>query len=98
MAKVTSKYQVTVPKKIAERYSIRPGDEIDWVAAGEVIRVIPQGKRVPPEDRESQLRLFDQATERHRRRPSVRQEPRPAVRPRGRGWRREDLYKRGRSR
>jgi len=41
MAKVTSKYQVTVPKKIAERYSIRPGDDIDWVAAGEVIRVIP---------------------------------------------------------
>ena len=34
MAKVTSKYQVTMPKKIAESYSIRPGDEIDWVAAG----------------------------------------------------------------
>ena len=98
MAKVTSKYQVTVPKKIAERYSIRPGDDIDWVAAGEVIRVIPPSKQVPPENRESQLRLFDQATERQRRRPSVRQEPRPAARPRERGWRTQDLYKRGRSR
>lgn len=93
MAKVTSKYQVTVPKRIAERYSIRPGDDIDWVAAGEVIRVVPPSKQVPPENRESQLRLFDQATERHRRRPSVS----PAARPRGRGWRREDLYRRGRS-
>jgi len=37
MAKVTSKYQVTVPRAIAEQYSIRPGDDIDWVAAGDVI-------------------------------------------------------------
>ena len=93
MAKVTSKFQVTVPKKIAERYGIRPGDDIDWVAAGEVIRVIPPTKQVVPDNRESQLRLFDQATERHRRRPS-----RPAKPPRERGWRREDLYGRGRSR
>ena len=94
MAKVTSKYQVTLPKKIAERYNIRPGDDIDWVAAGEVIRVIPPAKQVIPENRESQLRLFDQATERHRRRPSARR----ATRPGERGWRREDLYGRGRSR
>ena len=94
MAKVTSKYQVSVPKKIAERYGIRPGDDIDWVAAGEVIRVIPPAKQVIPEDRESQLRLFDQATERQRRRRSVR----PVARPSERGWRREDLYQRGRSR
>jgi AbrB family looped-hinge helix DNA binding protein len=93
MAKVTSKYQVTVPKKIAQRYGIHPGDDIDSAPAGEVIRVIPPAKTVTPENRESQLRLFDQATERHRRRRSAR----PAPRPRGRGWR-EDLYGRGRSR
>src|SRR5271157_134849 len=94
MAKVTSKYQVTVPRTIAKRYGIHPGDDIDWVAAGEVIRVIPPGKPVAPENRESQLRLFDQATERHRRRPSAR----PTKPPRDRGWRREELYGRGRSR
>jgi predicted nucleic acid-binding protein len=33
MAKVTSKYQVTVPRRIAERYHIHPGDDIEWVAA-----------------------------------------------------------------
>ena len=94
MAKVTSKYQVTVPRTIAERYNIHPGDDIDWMAAGEVIRVIPPGKRVAADNRESQLRLFDQATERHRARPSTH-EAQPS---RNRGWTREDLYKRGRSR
>ena len=94
MAKVTSKYQVTVPRRIAEEYQIQPGDDIDWVAAGEVIRVIPPGKQAPPQDRESQLRWFDQATERNRKRPSTR----AAQRPRDRGWSREDLYGRGRSR
>ena len=94
MAKVTSKYQVTVPKRIAERYSIRPGDEIDWVAAGEVIRVVPPGKIADPQSRESRLRLFDQATERQRGRQSGRAAKHPATR----GWTREDLYRRGSSR
>jgi bifunctional DNA-binding transcriptional regulator/antitoxin component of YhaV-PrlF toxin-antitoxin module len=94
MAKVTSKYQVTMPRTIAEKYHIRPGDDIDWVAAGEVICIIPPGKQVSPKDRESRLRLFDQATEHHRRRPSARKTQRPP----DKGWRREDLYKRGRSR
>jgi len=47
MAKVTSKYQVTVPKKIADEYHIRTGDVIDWAPAGETIRVIPPGKKTP---------------------------------------------------
>ena len=46
-----------------------------------------------PPDRESRLRLFDQVTERHRGRGPARSEP-----PRSRGWTREDLYPRGRSR
>lgn len=101
MAKVTSKYQVTVPRAIADQYGIRPGDEIDWTPAGDVIRVIPSGKRVEPGDRESRLRLYDQATERHQGRPSANAKPPRASKAkalRGRGWRREDLYARGRSR
>jgi AbrB family looped-hinge helix DNA binding protein len=93
MAKVTSKYQVTLPKAIADEFNIRPGDDIDWVAAGDVIRVIPPGKHLVTEDRESRLRLFDQATERLRRRARPRKK-----RTRDRGWRREDLYTRGRPR
>ncbi len=93
MAKVTSKYQVTIPKKIAEQYAIRPGDHIDWVAAGDVIRVLHSSKPLVSESPESRVRLFDQATERHRRRqPTAR-----AARPGERGRCREDLYGRGRS-
>jgi bifunctional DNA-binding transcriptional regulator/antitoxin component of YhaV-PrlF toxin-antitoxin module len=94
MAKVTSKYQVTVPRIIADQYHIRPGDDIDWLPAGEVIRVIPPGKGGAGDDRESALRLFDQSTARHRKRPPAAKKQRP----RDRGWSREDLYKRGRAR
>jgi AbrB family looped-hinge helix DNA binding protein len=93
MSKVTSKYQVTMPKKIADSYAIQPGDEIDWVPAGDVIRVIPPGARVTSMDRESKLRLFDQASERQ----SARQIAPQKGHPRDRGWSREDLYGRGRS-
>ena len=93
MAKVTSKYQVTLPRRIADTYRIRPGDDIDWVAAGEVIRVIPPGKQAASLSLESQLRLFDQATERLRKRAPARATGHSA----NRGWKREDLYLRGRS-
>lgn len=92
MAKITSKYQVTVPKAIALEYGIRPGDEIEWAAAGDVIRVIPSGRQAQLQTRESRLRLFDQATERHHRRSSPK-----TKRTHDRGWSREDLYERGRS-
>lgn len=94
MAKVTTKYQVTVPRKIADEFDIHPGDEIDWVPAGDVIRVIPSRKPAAREHPESQLRLFDQATARHHPRKS----PAAGKRLRNRGWKREDLYVRGRSR
>lgn len=93
MSKVTSKYQVTLPKKIADSYAIRPGDEIDWVAAGDVIRVIPPGRRDVALDGKMQLRLFDQATARLQQRPATQQR----VEALDRGWSREDLYGRGRS-
>ena len=91
MSKVTSKYQVTLPKEIVDSYGIRPGDEIDWVADGDVIRVIPPGKRAGAIDRETQLRLFDQATERLRKRSVTPQKKQP----RDRGWSREDLWELG---
>ncbi len=96
MAKVTSKLQVTVPKAIADQYGIRPGDEIEWVAAGETIRVIPPGRHALPADLDLRLRLFDAATARQQKRQAGRVVRAPARR--GRGWRREDLYRRGRAR
>ena len=93
MAKVTSKYQVTLPKVIADQFQIRPGDQIYWAAAGDAIRVTPASRRALPEDKESQLRWFDLATERQRRRGSRRGRRQL----RSRGWKREDLYQRGRA-
>ena len=93
MAKVTSN-QVTVPKAVADEFEIRPGDDIQWIAAGEVIRVIPAGKPAAVEDSQSRLRLFDQATEHLRGRATARRKKRVQ----DRGWRREDLYTRGRAR
>lgn len=39
MAKVTSKYQISIPKALAERVGIRVGDELDWENAAGTLRV-----------------------------------------------------------
>jgi len=91
MSKVTSKLQVTIPKAIADQFGIGPGNEIDWIPAGDGIRVIPTAKKTGAEDTELRLRLFDEATARQRRRESAGKRRRP----KDRGWKREDLYRRG---
>lgn len=94
MAKVTSKLQVTLPKRIAEQHGIEPGDEIEFQSAGDVIRLVTATQR-----REKQLslaerlRLFDEATARLERRAADL--PRTAEHRTGRDWTREDLYRRG---
>jgi len=90
MAKITSKYQVTLPKAVADRYSLVPGDDIDWVPAGDVIRVIPSTRKATGLSVDARVRLFDQATQRNSGEAAV-------ASARGRGWTREDLYGRGRS-
>ena len=95
MAKVTSKLQVTVPKAVAEQFGIRPGTEIEWVPAGESIRVVPDRARQRALYRGARLRLFDQATARQRRRDASRGRTKVA---RDRGWTRDDLYRDGRPR
>ena len=107
MAKVTSKLQLTVPKAIADQYGIRPGDELDWIPAGDSIRVVPHGVKARGEHRRSlteRLRLFHDMLERQKRREAHPEEiPDASERPWkpheiARGWRREDLYDRGRPR
>ena len=93
MAKVTSKLQVTVPKALADRFGITPGDDIEWEAAGDAIRVVP-ARRVPRNLIAARLARFDQATERQRQR--EKDSPRPQASERG--WTREDLYDRSRAR
>ena len=103
MAKVTSKLQLTLPKAIADRYKIRPGDDLEWLPAGEAIRVIKRdaANDAAPKMLKQRLQLFDQATARQRKRQADSGKKRSARDSRsqsGRGWTREELYDRGLSR
>jgi AbrB family looped-hinge helix DNA binding protein len=99
MARVTSKLQVSVPKAIADQFAIRPGDEIDWIPAGDGIRVVkrmPAKRKAASDSVAARLRQFDQATRRQALR--NKQTGGPSGGREQRGWTREDLYRRGRSR
>lgn len=95
MSKVTSKLQVTVPKALADRFGIRPGDDIRFEGSGEVIVVVPANSRSGRGalDTERRLRLFDAATMRQR----ARQAGKTPEKLDARSWTREELYRRGRS-
>jgi bifunctional DNA-binding transcriptional regulator/antitoxin component of YhaV-PrlF toxin-antitoxin module len=90
VAKVTSKLQVTVPKALAVQHGIRPGDEIEWSSAGSALRVAPVQPR-PAASLAVRLKLFDEATERQRRRQGKTRRRAAGKR----GWTREGLYGRG---
>lgn len=98
MSLVTSKLQVTLPKAIADKYQIRPGDEIEWLDSGDGICVVPV-KPLPRElDTKERLGLFDEATRRQREREAGA--PRETELPGAdRDWTREEPYDdRGRAR
>jgi len=94
MSKVTSKLQVTVPKAVADRVGIRPGDRLEWAVTGSEIRVRVPSRGVSGLSVPARLALFDQATLRIRRYGRGRR----SVTAPSRGWTREELYARGRSR
>ena len=102
MAKVTSKLQVTLPKQLAEQYGIEPGSDIEWQAAGDVIRVLPSSARRVVMDKAERLALFDAATARqkHRQRAGQGAKARSGAKRESeeRGWTREGLYDRGTTR
>lgn len=96
MAKVTSKLQITLPKRIAEEYGIAPGDEIEFVPAGDVIQLVPGGQALDARfSAAERVRIFDAASERQRER--EKHMPGDRKRRTERDWKREDLYSRGSS-
>jgi bifunctional DNA-binding transcriptional regulator/antitoxin component of YhaV-PrlF toxin-antitoxin module len=96
MPKVTSKLQLTVPKAIADLYGICPGDELEWIPAGESIRVElgrPQAQAGHELTAEERVALFDAGMERvDRLQAAELKKNRGKPVPRDRGWTREDLY------
>jgi AbrB family looped-hinge helix DNA binding protein len=99
MPKVTSKLQLTVPKRIADQYGIRPGDELEWVPAGESIRVEllrHKAKSKHELTAEERLALFDANTkwldELQTDELREAQAKGTHLTRESRGWTREDLY------
>lgn len=90
MSKVTSKYQVSIPRRLAERLGIRVGDELEWEHAAGALRARVAGRPRAGLTLAERLRLFDAASARQAGRERARRLPRGA----GRGWRREELYER----
>ena len=93
MSKVTGKLQITLPKQLATRFDIKVGDEVELVASGDAIVLTPMRDRelTGPRDR---LRLFDCATERQ----ASRERLKPPAPAHDRGWTRDELYSRARTR
>lgn len=97
MAKITSKLQVTIPKQIADAYGLAPGDEVDFVPAGDSIRLVtPRQQATASLPLKERLRRFgiSRARQREREKTMVAGSEPPA----GRDWTREDLYTRGKPR
>jgi AbrB family looped-hinge helix DNA binding protein len=97
MSKITSKLQVTLPKRIAEQFGIKPGDEVEFVPAGDVIHVVPPGRRLTPQlGLEERLRLFESSKKWQQ--DYEKQLPLADTPAKRRDWKREDLYTRGKPR
>jgi AbrB family looped-hinge helix DNA binding protein len=91
MARVTSKRQLTLPKAIADRYGIRPGDDLELIPSREGVRMLPPGRQRGRSTADERLASFDAATDRQKgRSQSLTSDT-------DRGWRRDDLYRRGRT-
>ena len=95
---MTSKLRLTVPKKIADQYGIRPGDELEWIPAGESIRVelVRRKARAGQQlSAEEGMALFEANMERVDRLQAeqmkeARESNAPSMREK-RGWTREEL-------
>jgi len=99
MPKVTSKLQITLPKALATQYGIEPGDEIDFQAVGESIRLTPKKTPRPRLSLEERIRIWTDANKVLRTHwdsagwvgQSIQSEHSA---PTDRGWTRDELYER----
>ncbi len=87
---MTSKLQVTIPKVMAEKIRIKPGDEVHWSEAGRGLLLEPHSTGAAL-DTGARLKLFDAVT----RRLKEKSGPVEKSDTKKRGWTREELYTRG---
>jgi AbrB family looped-hinge helix DNA binding protein len=94
MAKVTGKFQITLPKAVVDECGIRVGDELELRSIGGSIHIDRRAPATMTRRRQERLAHFDRATARQQ----ARQAAKPVAPARSRGWTREELYVRGRAR
>lgn len=94
MSKITGKFQITLPKRLVDQYGFKVGDDVELIAAGEGVCILPAHRGGTAMSPDEKLRHFDLATRRQR----ARERARPLPTAKHRGWTREDLYTRGRTR
>ncbi|HWM70345.1 MAG TPA: AbrB/MazE/SpoVT family DNA-binding domain-containing protein [Steroidobacteraceae bacterium] len=94
MTRVTGKFQITLPKRLVDAFGICVGDEVELVAAGDAIRIVPASAIRSGLSTQEKLRLFDESTQRMKA--SALEKKLPVTT--DRGWTRDELYGRGRSR
>jgi AbrB family looped-hinge helix DNA binding protein len=94
MTRVTGKFQITLPKRLVDAFGISVGDEVELVAAGDAIRIVPATAVRPGLSTQERARLFDEATQRVKTRAKQKKLPMAT----DRGWTRGELYDRGRTR
>lgn len=94
MSKVTSKYQVTLPRHIARAHRIEPGSEIEFESTGDVIRIHTGGRPGGTAGSvQEALESFDAATTRQEaRREEILGRLGAGASGEDRGWSRDDLY------
>lgn len=90
MSKVSSKYQITIPKRLAEEQGIVPGTELLMESAGDGLRLSRDFSGEREIEREQALASFDAATQRQEARRGAAGKRRKQYE--SRGWTREDLY------
>lgn len=94
MSRVTSKLQVTIPKAIAEKHHLKPGNDVFFESAGDIVRMIPAGRDERKKNLPEVLISFDAATRRQQQRDD-RVSVALGAAGKDRGWKREELYERG---
>jgi bifunctional DNA-binding transcriptional regulator/antitoxin component of YhaV-PrlF toxin-antitoxin module len=90
VGKITSKYQLTLPRHVADQRGVEPGDEVQWDVHGSAAMLRPARLQKPRLSVEHRLRLFDASV----RRQAERQRERSTTEPASPRWTREELYDR----
>ena len=62
MRRVTGNFQITLPKRLVNVYDIQVGDEVESVATGESIAIVPARSRPPELSSGERRRRFAQST------------------------------------